>query len=325
MNILMVSTTAIGDTVMATPFIRAVRQHFPTSSITVMAHERRIELLSENPHIDRFVVYRGKGKGLFRLLGQLRKGKFDLAIVLHANDPDIVPLVRWTGAPIRCGWGESKWAKWFTHKIYRTQPPEHFLLHKQRLLSTLGIPVTDLHTELFLTAKDRSAYDDRLRPWLEQRRCKPFVVMHTSGSNARKWWPEARFHALSKYFYQARGWLTVFIGDAQSLARLEQSSDFDPQHQYLAKFFSLRQSAAVIDDARFMVTTDSGPMHIAFALRKPTLALFGPTQPSLHGPCFDQHLHQVIHHDPLEELSVDQVISKAETWIKRRGLVGQES
>ena len=166
-RILLVSTTAIGDTVMATPFIRAVRKRYPNSHITVFAHHKRMSLLERNPHFDLLLPYYGKGKKLLRTLYSLRKGKFDLAIVLHANDPDIVPLIRWSGAPQRVGWGESKWSHLFTHTILRTHPPEHFSLHKKRLVESIGISVEDLRSEIFFKTEDELPFENQIKPWLK--------------------------------------------------------------------------------------------------------------------------------------------------------------
>ena len=309
MRILLVSTTAIGDTVMSTPFIRAIRIHHPKAHLTVLAHRKRMALLAYNPHINLLQPYHGKGKRLISTLWSLRRGKFDLAIILHANDPDIVPLVRWSGAPKRVGWGESKWAHLFTHTIRRTDPPEHFMLHKKRLLESIGIPVNDLHTEIFLQPSDGATFYEKLLPWL--KKASPscgYAVIHAFGTNSKKWWPLENFFSVSDHVFEDRKWASVFVGDDDTLAIVERHPRFNPARHYVAKGCAIRESAFIIKHAYRMLTTDSGPMHLAFAVRCPSLCLFGSTQPSVHGPCFDLNLHRVLHRDPLISLSVDEVI-----------------
>lgn len=317
MRILIVSTTAIGDTVMATPSVRAVRQRYPDAHITMWVHVKRREIFDTNPRVNTVLPYYGKGKRLIRTLWALRQGHFDLAIVLHANDPDIVPLVRWTGAPQRVGWGESKWGHLFTHTIFRTNPPEHFLVHKKRLLESVGIPVEDLHTELFFKREDEEPYRWRVFPWLERNlRGGSYVVMHAFGSTPPgKWWLLDHFFEVAEYLREQHRQLGVFVGDNESLDRVRRHPRFDPNRHFTATDCTIRQSAFIIKEAAHVLTTDSGPMHLAFAVRRPALCLFGPTNPSVHGPCFDLDLHRVIQRNPLDALTPAEVISEWKKWV----------
>lgn len=312
MNILLVSTTAIGDTVMATPFLRAVRRRYPEARITMFAHVRRIEIFKNNPHADRLLPYYGKGKKLFRTLTALRGGRFGLVIILHANDPDIVPLARWTRAPMRVGWGESRRAGWLTHTILRTNPPEHFMLHKKRLLESVGIPVEELRTEVFLDAADEAPYRRDFLPWLKGASpAGGYVAMHAFGSHSAKWWPLENFFEMAQRIRERQGFATVFVGDAEAALLIRRHPRFDPAVHFAPGGCSIRESAVFIREACGMLTTDSGPMHLAFALRCPSLCLFGPTKPELHGPCFDTERHLVLARDPLASLTVEEV---ADAW-----------
>ncbi|MDD2707801.1 MAG: glycosyltransferase family 9 protein [Verrucomicrobiae bacterium] len=315
MRILLVSTTAIGDSVMATPFIRAARQRHPDAEISLFAHIRRMAVFEGNPHLNHLIPYHGKWKKLWTTLARLRRGHFDLVLVLHANDPDIVPLVRWTGAPQRVGWGESKWAHLFTHSLLRTDPPEHFLAHKKRLAELAGIPVHDLRTELFLNDADDLRTREEILPWTEKAsKGKGYVVMHCFGTNPLKWWPLEQFFTMSGYLFKKHGLATVFVGDEQARQQVRSHRSFDPSLHLAPSGLSIRQSACVIRAARRMLTTDSGPMHLAFAVRCPTLCLFGPTHPSVHGPAFDLDLHRVIHQNPLSTLEFQEVAKVWDEW-----------
>jgi ADP-heptose:LPS heptosyltransferase len=322
MRILLVSTTAIGDTLMATPFLRAVRNRFPDAHIAFMVHHIRKEVVELNPSINELIVYYGKGKHLLSTFWKLRRGKFDKVIVLHANDPDIVPLVRCTGAPMRAGWGESKWANLFTHTILRKNPPEHFMLHKKRLLESIGIPVDDLRTELVVDEKDDAGYR-QLQKWLHTNSYqKGYVVMHPFGSNSGKWWPLQNFFEVAEYLRTIRGQPTIFVGDAAAGRLVERHPRFNPSHHYSASNARIRESAVIIRHADRMLTTDSGPMHLAFAVQCPTMCLFGPTSPAVHGPCFDKDKHVVIHRNPLTTLESLGVIQAWGRWHGRESRRG---
>jgi ADP-heptose:LPS heptosyltransferase len=318
-RILMVSTTAIGDSVMATPFVRAVRQKYADAHISMFAHVKRLAVFEGNPHINEIIPYYGKGKKLLRTLRTLRKKAFDLAVVLHANDPDIVPLVRWTGAPQRVGWNESKWSHLFTHSIRRTNPPEHFLVHKKRLLESIGIPVEDLRTEIFFSPEDEVPFQQNVTPWLKQNsHYQGYMTIHAFGTNSLKWWPLENFFRLADYVLKNHGWAAVFVGDDPSLEVVKRHPSFDPTKHYVAQKCGIRASANIIKKSWRMVTTDSGPMHLAVAVQCPSLCLFGPTKPSMHGPYFDKDRHIVVHRDPLAALTVAEVIDVWNIMHKKR-------
>jgi ADP-heptose:LPS heptosyltransferase len=301
---------------MATPFVRAVRRKYPKSNISFLAHRRRLEVLQNNQHINQLIPYHGKGKKILPLLWKLRSGKFDMVIVLHANDPDIVPLVRWSGAPIRVGWGESKWAHLFTHTTLRKNPPEHFLVHKRRLLDLIDIPVEHLHTEIFLQPEDDVGYQTRVLPWLKENNCKRFVVMHPFGTNPKKWWPLDYFFSAAQFIFQKYNSPSVFVGDSESLNIVKRHPRFNSKNHLVATGLTIRHSTAIIQHAWKMLSTDSGPMHLAFAVKCPTLCLFGATDPLVHGPYFDRDLHRVIHRQPLTELTQEVVCRVWEEWVK---------
>ena len=107
-SICLVNTTALGDTLFSTPAIRAVRRAYPEARIVSLVHRNQRDLLRFNPHLDDIIEYPGKYKGVARLVGRLKAEGFDLVIVLHANDPDVVPLVYFSGARLRAGWAESQ-------------------------------------------------------------------------------------------------------------------------------------------------------------------------------------------------------------------------
>ena len=121
-RVLLVCTTALGDTLLSTPAIRAVRSACPKACISVLASPAAREVLRFSPRIDELIPHRGKVDlrsllTLPRLVRLLRRQRFDLAIVLHANDPDIAPLTYMSGAPYRMGWRESRLGFLFTDPV----------------------------------------------------------------------------------------------------------------------------------------------------------------------------------------------------------------
>lgn len=284
-SILVMTTTAIGDTVMSTPAIRAVRRNFPKARVTALVSVAAREVLSGNACVDAFIKYPGRiNLGyLLKLPGflkELRAGSFDLVIALHSNDPDAGPIAYMTKAPWRIGPAESGFAFLFTNPVRMKAPGTHFVDARLKNLSALGIAPHGRHMDFFLDEEDLL----EARAFLSDNGVKGerLITLHPFGSKRNKWWPlehTGTFSALAK----VAGFTTVVLGGPRE-AKAAEASALPAGAVSAAGRLSLRGSAALISLSDAVVTTDSGLMHLAQALRTPTIALFGPDDPEVSGP-----------------------------------------
>src|SRR5208283_4464859 len=97
-NILVVSSTAIGDTLLSTPAIRAVRKRYPEAAIIAHFNAVNAELFENNPHIDGIIPYYGGYRRFVRTILEFRKHNFDLALIFHGNEPQATPMAYLSGA-----------------------------------------------------------------------------------------------------------------------------------------------------------------------------------------------------------------------------------
>jgi len=97
-NILIISSTAIGDTLMSTPAIRAIRRCFPKARIIALLNKDNMELFANNPNINGAVPYYGGWKKFISTVSTLRKYSFDIALILHGNEPQATPMAYLSGA-----------------------------------------------------------------------------------------------------------------------------------------------------------------------------------------------------------------------------------
>ncbi|MBC8392045.1 MAG: glycosyltransferase family 9 protein [Deltaproteobacteria bacterium] len=282
-RVLLVITTAVGDTLMCTPAVRAVRKVLPNADISVMVDRRRIPLLSENPHIDRIIIYPGKFKRLKRLLRELRSVNADLAIILYANDPDIVPLVYLSGAPVRVGWAESKFAFLMTHPVQRPADQIHFVEHRGLMTEAAGISLDSMQMELY-PSKEDEAYIDH---YLQKQRMKPgtqLIALHPFGTIYSKWWPEENVIELLKTFSKHSELEFILIGSKNEKKAIEHILKQSPKNVwYSGEDLDIGKLAALIRRVTLFVGTDSGPMHIAAALNVPRVEIYGPSLPEMFG------------------------------------------
>jgi len=325
-KILIINTTAIGDTLMSTPAIRAIRRSYPDSRIIAMVSPAAKEVLSANPHIDGFIDHRGKVDiayllNLPHLLRKMSLEQFDVSIVLHGNDPDIAPLSYLSGAKIRTGWSTSKLSFLFTHPVETKVDGVHEIDVRLNNLKALGVEPDGRHMELFITKGEEDYVGHVLKRMLLDSE-KP-IAIHPFSSKKLKAWSVEEAAKLARLFTRKLGQQVVIIGGRREAGLADQLQKRAGNGVFnFAGVFKLRQSAALLDRCQMLVTTDSGPMHIAQALNVPTIVLIGPTIAERTGPINKNSL--IIQarsgqfcKDPMKSIEADFVFERAERFLQR--------
>ncbi len=273
-RVLVFTTTAIGDTLMNTPAIRALRKALPAARITAVVDRRRADLLRHNPHLDHLIVYPGKFRRVLSLVRELRAVRPDWAIVLHGNDPDIPLLAYLSGARGRAGWRESRMSFLFTYAP-KTDPSLPFVRKRLALLEGLGVSPNGERTDLYLLPSEDGPAE-RLGLF-DHDWSSGIVAIHPFGSRRSKWWPTESVRSLVDRLWREMGLRSVILGGEKERAEAETLAEGAEAGPVIAcGKTSLLETAALLRRSRALVTTDSGPMHLGFALGVPTVALFGP-------------------------------------------------
>ena len=293
---LLISTTAIGDTLMSTPAIRAVRQKFPDGYVAVLTDRRRIDVLNGNPYINRLITYHGKFKKVMSLIKELRKERFDIAIILHGNDPDIVPIAYLSRARYRLGWDGSRFSFLLTHKHKKFGESGHAIDDRLDMLKPLGIDTRDRHMVLFLSEEDR---DFKRRLFSDKGILENDLVigLHPFGSRRSKWWGIEKSAELADRLCEKYGAKVILISGKENEAISKKIASLVRYNLILIYGSSIKEASAVIESCSLFITTDSGPMHIAIALGKPTISLYGPSDIIETSACVSLEKHVVIQKD----------------------------
>jgi hypothetical protein len=121
-RVLLISATALGDTLFSTPAIRALKQRFPAWELEVLAHRVFGVLLAHNPHVGRIYTYPGRNRRLLTLARDLRLRAYDLVVILHGNDPEATLLAHLTGSPFIIGSARSPLAFAYAATVAPTGP-----------------------------------------------------------------------------------------------------------------------------------------------------------------------------------------------------------
>ena len=286
----------LGDAVMTTPALDAIRAAFPETRIVAVARPLVAELLRLHPAIDEAVVYDSKGEhsgglGRLRMARELRRHRPDAAI-LFQNAFDAALLAFLAGIPERAGYTTDGRRILLSRPVPVTEEvlSLHHVEYYLRLLEELGIPRPEtVSLSLRVSGEERAAMRDRLASLgvPEGRRIVGINPGATYGSSKR-WYPE-RFAAVADALSEEWDASVVLMGSVPETPladEIEAAMRQSPVN--LAGRTTVRELMALLAECSFLVTNDSGPMHIAAAFDVPIAAIFGPTDWDKTSPWTDR-------------------------------------
>ena len=284
-KILILRSDGIGDALNSTPAISALRRAYRDAHISVMLGPLGAEILSLNPHIDEIIVYDPGGlhsslTARLRFLRQLRGGGYDLAVVLRDSAwCNFISYI--SGAPYRIGRRAERrmFSFTLTHAV-RTSDPKgtKHEIHRNMDVVRLAGAKNGGNGELVLCSSEgeRAWAQDFLRSSNADPEAL-LVGIHPGGSSYDKLWPAEYFAHVSDRLARIYGAkIIVFSGPGEDTL-VEQIRNLMTHTPILAVGIGLRQAAALMERCSLFLCNDSGPMHIAAALKVPIVAIFGPT------------------------------------------------
>lgn len=281
----------IGDVLLATPAIHALRCAWPSARIAVAVNSGTEAMVEGNHDIDQVMVFdrmardaggAGRWREETRFLGEIRAWRPDLAVQLTEGDRGAI-LAFLSGARFRVGvapgrrglWGKEKL---FTHLSPRPSLYRHAVLRDLDVVGAAGIPPADPRLRFFFTEADRS----RVATLLAGAGIPagaPYAVVQPGSRWKFKCWTDEGNAGLIAHLAR-RGLLPVVTsGPApEEVAQVERIRGLRPaSFASLAGRLTFKELGALISSARLYVGVDSAPMHLAAAVGTPVLALFGPT------------------------------------------------
>jgi ADP-heptose:LPS heptosyltransferase len=277
-KILIISATGMGDSLWATPAIRALKLSFPNAQIDFLVSARWRTLFHENPHIHK--IYELKKGWVYQMWFKLRltMRHYDCALVFHANK-DIRRLLAWKPCP---AYFHQPFPWLSQEELVAIDGPQHGIKRRLALVEKIGAKTAGNHMDLFFNDSDRSTGAE----FLQKNKIAEFVYINVGASLPHKRWPADRFIALAQKILETTSYHIVLGGGPEEEALIESvKAKLNPARVAHTYDRPIRDNAYLIGQARMMVSSDSGPMHIAFALKIPTVALFAVTDPRQSGPC----------------------------------------
>jgi heptosyltransferase-2 len=288
-RILLVQTAFLGDVILTTPLLAALRRHAPTAELTMLVTPAAAPLVAPHPGLDRVLVddKRGRRRGVFGLIGlvrELRAHRFTVAIAAHKSVRTALAL-RAAGIPRRIGFATAPAAALYTERV-----PRPLALHDRDrllgLLAPLGIGAVDETIARPCLAVDpptRARAAALLAPYAADPR--PLAVICPGSAWRTKRWPAPHFAALVRAL-DGDGYRCLLLGgpDERDLTAAVRAAAGDRAID-LGGQTDLPLLAALMDRAAVAITNDSAPMHVATAASVPQVAIFCATVPAQgYGP-----------------------------------------
>lgn len=296
-RILIVKPSSLGDIVHALPVLAALRRKHPAAHIAWLVGATFEPLLRGHPLIDELIRFDRARYGTMlwnplaawafvRFVRELRRRRFDLVI-------DLQGLIRsglisyFSGAPRRVGFADAREGAplFYTHRVRCDAGARHAVERGLCIARALELECDPPEFPLAIREEERSAARAALASaGLDAG--TPFLAVLTGARWESKSWPALRFAELLDRLHRGGAPRAVLLGSPaeSAIAAAIAATCREAAPANLAGRTSLRELAAVIELAQRVVCLDSGPMHIAAALNKPTVALFGPTDAARTGP-----------------------------------------
>ena len=293
MKILALKLKRIGDLILTTPSLAALRQAFPAAHLTLCIMENSEGLVPAMPYVDKTLVFRYRRINA-RLLAQLALGGYDVCLDFTGNDRSaFFSLLSRAPRRITFDWVRKTphRALFFNEFIDSDVQKNHTIDHHLDLLRPLGVERKSAPPILL----DLPVHaDDEVTHLLKQAEIHgPFAVVHPGTARAEKYWVPERWAAIIDHCQEVLGLPCVITGSGTAF---EQShlqtirARLRSQWRDFSGKLNLLGLAAIIRRAALLLSMDSSPVHLGAAFGTPQIALFGETNPFVWRPRHDRAL-----------------------------------
>lgn len=284
-RILLVRPDRLGDVLLSTPAIEALRKALPDAYLVALVAPHAREIVDLNPYLNRIFIFEKKGRhkgllGMTRLVRELKAYRFDAAVVLHGTCRVHLALAL-AGIPERVGYNR-KWGFLLTRRLkdVKVRGEKHEAAYTLEVVRALGIdlkegrvymPTTfesELRIDRFLKEKGVTA-EDRL------------VAIHPGASSLSKRWMSDRFAKVADVLQEWNYKVVIVSGPAdvatgQAVIQAMKRSPIDACGRT-----TVRELASLLKKTELLISNDSGPVHIGVGVGIPVISIFGRSQPGL--------------------------------------------
>ena len=278
MKILISQTASLGDVILSTPVIVALRRYYPDAELWFLSTSAGSQLLKSNPELTGVICYdkKGKDKGIFGLLKksrEIRKLKFDAVFAIQRS-ARVSLLLKFSGIPKRVGFASSAMPFLFTQTVFRSKEVHDVERNLSILSSEFQLEESD--KELLLVSPQASSVSKEV---LDVVSPVPYVCIFPGSLWFTKRWEPQNFAELGKKLTE-KGERVIFLGSKDEKELVDgcarQSDSIS-----LAGKTNLQELIYIVANSRAVICNDSSSLHIASAFKIPNVAIFCATSPQM--------------------------------------------
>ena len=292
-RILLIQLSAIGDTILAIPTIRAIRNRYPNAHLAMIASSINLQYLEGCPYIDQRIPCRletvmKSPRNLIAFIMVLRRQKFDWAIDFE-HWPRFSALIAYgSGASRRIGFRSAAQHRHFLFSdVVEHVPGQHEVVNFLRIAELLECPMRGQDLEVWLKRADQEWVTEFFDE-MDVDSNRPVIAIHPEAGRRdepRRRFPQDRYVAVANALIERYQAQIILTGTPSEIELSQQiASQAGPPCVVAAGKTDINQLAALFANADFVICGNCGPMHLAAAAGTPVVALHGPTNPLQWGP-----------------------------------------
>ncbi len=320
-KVLVVASTALGDTVLCTPLLHALSENLGSDRAGFLVKKPYRELYANDPALGEVFTVAGKYRGWAGMRRKILDGGYRIACIANTTEPDLIPWLWHCGIRgflrYRSRW--SQWPEWFANIGMMRRPEEpdyasgHAIDNNLAMAEALGLAVKERRTRLTLR---EAATGPR----------QPIIMIHPGASRPRKRWPLERWIYVGRTLLDERPETSMIVtGSMEEAVDAEKLAEaFGPRASNLAGKLGLVQLLEQQARAMLFLSGDTGPYHMAVAVDCPTVTLFAPTDRGSSieacGPKYADSSHHTALEIPSFEAGIDSITSESVLAEARRVL-----
>jgi lipopolysaccharide heptosyltransferase II len=285
-RILVIKLRAIGDVLLSTPVVQNLHEYFPNARIDFLTDEFAADVVVGNPWISEVLTFDRKNDSSIGIIRKVRGKRYDLIIDLFSN-PRSAIITGLSGAPVRVGF-PFRWRKYLYNVIITPRNGNiHNVDFNLDALRRIDVPVRHLNPYFPLNDSAKKFADE----WINGQHLdgRTIVGLNPGGGWTTKRWGLEHYARLGDVISERHNAAIVVLwgpGEEQDAIFVREKMK---SQSYVIPRTSLSELGGIIGRCAFVVSNDSGPMHIAAALNVATLGIFGPTNPLQQGPYGEGH------------------------------------
>ena len=278
-RILVVSTTALGDSLWATPAIADIRKKYKNGYIACLCSKMSYDILENNKNINRLYILKKNLFSFLPLFLSLRKKQFQAIIILHASQRLVMPLCYLLNASI---FAATEGLNKGLDCLLSHKTKNRFVHEIDRRFDLLK------YIDVKKTSTLLSFYFDEDKKFIEKeinkKVSRPLIIFHPGAKDLFRVWHKSSYITLGQMLHKAYGCTIAITGNKSEEKIISEISKHIPHSITYPGTLNLNKLATLYKNADLFISGDTGPMHLACCLKTKVIALFVATDPNRYGP-----------------------------------------